>query len=113
VHRNQKKDLEKMKRIGREAYQKELHEKMNVLDLLLSEYNDGRRKSFYCMAVNLLELHDLKSVMEDIESEVGSNQLTANEKAKIAVKIFESMAGRRNIHLKLYKKKEKEAGTED
>ena len=113
VHRNQKKDLEKMKRIGREAYQTELHEKMNILDLLLSEYNDGRRKSFYCLAVNLLELHDLKSVMEDIESEVRSNQLTVGEKSKIAVKIFEAMAGRRNIHLKLHKKKEKEAGTED
>jgi len=81
---------------------------MNVLDLLLSDYNDGRRKSFYCMAVNLLELDDLKSVMEDIESEVGSNQLAISEKAKIAVEIFEAMAGRRNIDLKLHKKKKKE-----
>jgi len=113
VHRNQKKDLEKMKRIGLEAYQKELHEKMNVLDLLLSDYNDGRRKSFYCLAVNLLEIDDLKSVMEDIESEVGSNQVTISEKAKIAVKIFETMADRRNIHLKLYNKKVKETEAAD
>lgn len=104
VHRNQKKDLEKMKRIGLEAYQNELHVKMDVLDLLLSQYNDGRRKSFYCLAVNLLELRDLKSVMEDIESEVGSNQLTVSEKAKIAVTYFEAMAGKRDIHLKLHKK---------
>lgn len=104
VHRNQKKDLEKMKRMGLEAYQKELHEKMNVLDSLLSVYNDGRRKSFYCLAVNLLELRDLRSVMEEIETEVGSNQLTVREKAKIAVKYFEAMAGKRDIHLKLHKK---------
>jgi hypothetical protein len=106
VHRNQKKDLEKMKRIGLEAYQRELHQKMDVLDKLLSEYNDGRRKSFYCLAVNLLELHDLKSVMEEIETEVESNPLEVREKAKIAVKHFEEMAGRRDIHLKLHKKTE-------
>lgn len=113
VHRNQKNDLEKMKSIGLEAYQAELHEKMNILELLLSDYNDGRRKSFYCLAVNLLELHDLKSVMEDIEAEMELKHLTVGEKAKIAVKFFEAMAGRRNIHLKLQKKKEKEAEAAD
>ncbi len=109
VHRNQKKHLEKMKSIGLEAYQRELHEKMEVLDTLLSLYNDGLHKSFFCLAVNLLELHDLRSVMEEIETEVRSDQLTVNEKTKIAVKIFEAMAGRRGIHLKLYKKTEKKS----
>lgn len=104
VHRNQKKDLEKMKRIGLEAYQKELHEKMDILDLLLTEYNDGRRKSYYCLAVNLLELQDLRSVMDDIESEVRASPLAVKEKAKIAVEHFEAMAESRDIHLKLHKK---------
>ena len=109
VHRNQKKDLDKMKSMGLEAYQRELHEKMDVLDTLLSLYNDGRHKSFFCLAVNLLELHDLRSVMEEIEAEVRLNQLTANEKIKIAVKTFEAMAGRRGIQLKLHKKTEKKS----
>jgi len=30
-------------------------------------YDDGRRKSFFCIAVNLLDLQDLKSVMEQTE----------------------------------------------
>ena len=39
--RNQKTDLEKMQRTGEEAYNSEQIEKRQILDRLLSEYNDG------------------------------------------------------------------------
>ena len=42
---------------------RELDEKMSILSKLLSKYDDGRRKNFFCTAINLLELPDIKMVM--------------------------------------------------
>ena len=61
THRNILHDAKKAKKIGIEAYKAELDEKIGLLKILLENYDDGRRKSFYCLAVNLLELPDVKS----------------------------------------------------
>ncbi|MFH5835568.1 DUF3795 domain-containing protein [Proteiniclasticum sp. C24MP] len=109
LHRNQRKDLEKMKTIGLDAYQKELHEKMELLSRLLSDYNDGRRKSFYCLSVNLLEMNDLEDVMKQIEEKTGEMELSGKEKAKTAVEAFERKARSRGILLRLNRKKQTQA----
>lgn len=107
THRNQLKDLQKVKKIGLDAYQIELTEKIEILKYLLANYNDGRRKSYFCIAVNLLELQDVKSVMEQIVTETKSDNLILKEKATLAVNLFHSMAARQNIVLKLNKKTSK------
>lgn len=107
THRNQVKDLEKVKKIGIDAYQIELTEKIEILRYLLMNYNDGRRKNFFCIAVNLLELQDVKSVVEQIVTETKSDNLILKEKAELAVNLFQAIAVRRNIELKLNKKTSK------
>lgn len=42
---------------------------MVILDSLLANYNDGRKKIFFCLTVNLLELVDLKKVLEQIKAD--------------------------------------------
>ena len=59
AHRNWKHDFEKMKEMGVEAYNYGQRQMLEILELLLEGYNDGRRKSFFCLAVNLLNLKDL------------------------------------------------------
>lgn len=103
-HRNQLKDFEKAKTIGIDAYQAELKEKTEILQELLKNYNDGRKKTFFCTAVNLLELRDIKDVMKQITDEIKAND-PIKEKAGIAVRLFQTMADKRNIMLKLNKKK--------
>lgn len=56
-----------MRQIGEDAYNAEQSEKREILDKLLSEHNDGRRKTLYCTAVNLLELEALRRIMEQID----------------------------------------------
>jgi hypothetical protein len=107
THRNQLMDLEKIKRIGRDAYQIELTKKIELLRYLLANYNDGRRKNFFCIAVNLLELQDVKSVVDQIATETKLDNLTLKEKSTLAVNLFQSMAVKRNIVLKLNKKTNK------
>ena len=70
THMNQKADLEKMQRIGEEAYNIEQVEKRQILDRLLAEYNDGRKKTLFCLAVNLLPLEELRIVFEDGDLEI-------------------------------------------
>ncbi len=106
THRNQLKDFEKVKKIGIEAYKSELSKKIEILNYLLANYNDGRRKTFFCLAVNLLELQDVEDVMKQIAADDDSN-LTLKEKAVLAVNLFKTMAAKRNIVLKLNKKPKK------
>jgi len=103
THRNQLKDNDKVKNIGIAAYQTELNGKVSILQGLLENYNDGRRKNFFCLAINLLELRDIKDVMKQIEAEINLDN-PLKERAVTAVRLFQAMAKKRNITLKLRKK---------
>lgn len=107
THRNQLKDMRKIHEIGIEQYNSELIEKAAILKHLLANYNDGRRKSFFCIAVNLLDLHDLKNIIEQINSKTVHENLTRKEKENVAVTVFQTVAENKNIILKLNKKQAK------
>ncbi len=78
---------------------------MQILSHLLSNYNDGRRKNFFCVAVNLLELSELKEGMEQIRSNRELSSLPLKEQCLFVVEAFQKLAARRKIELKLIKKK--------
>ena len=104
-HKNQLKDLELAKRLGLSAYQKVLDEKMTALRFLLRYFNDGRRKSMYCVAANLLELYDVKSIIEQITDESTTDtRLSIKEKSDATVQLFQMIADKRSISLRLRKK---------
>lgn len=103
THFNQFKDIDKAKRVGIDSYRNELNQKVSILEMLLMHYDDGRCKNFFCLAINLLELQDSKDVIEQIIKDTKPEQ-TIKEKAKIAVQLFNTMAKKRNILLKLRKK---------
>jgi hypothetical protein len=103
THKNQFSDMNKAKQNGIEAYKEELAEKMKILEHLLSDYDDGRRKGFFCIAVNLLDVVDVKNIMERIKLETNINA-PKKEKARIAIRLLEKLADERGIILKLRKK---------
>ncbi|MCX6574904.1 MAG: hypothetical protein NTV82_00770 [Candidatus Aminicenantes bacterium] len=81
----------------------ELNEKVNILEFLIKNYNDGRKKSFYCIVVNLLNLADLKRIMEQIDEKIKNQDIDTKEKIKLIIDLFESKAKNKNIGLKLRK----------
>jgi len=107
TYRNVLTDFEKAHQQGLEKYQKELNEKINILQSLLENYNDGRRKSFYCNAVNLLDSSDLKEIMEKVHVEFSSDEdargLELKEKANRVVSLLKAKAAEKNIALDLRK----------
>ena len=94
---NQKTDLEKVQTIGEEAYNAEQVEKRQILDRLLAEYNDGRKKTLFCLAVNLLPLEDLRTVFADDDL-----QLPIKDRARLMEKRLKE---KRSVELKLRRKK--------
>lgn len=105
THRRRKADLERAQYIGIEQYNSEQQEKTQILSHLLSNYNDGRRKNFFCVAVNLLELSELKEAMEQIESNDELSSLPLKVQSLFVVEVFQKFAAKSNIELKLIKKK--------
>ena len=105
THQRQKADLQRVVDIGIDKYNAEQAEKMEILNTLLSNYNDGRKKTFYCVAVNLLELSEVKHVIRQIADAKDLERLSLKEKSAFVVELFQQIAKEKNIKLKLLKKK--------
>lgn len=82
-----------MKEIGVKAYQAEQRENVTILNELLEDYNDGRKKTLFCLAVNLLELDDLRRVMERIKEK--KTGLSVKEKAVHMAGLLQEVSDRR------------------
>lgn len=91
--------------MGIEQYNLEQQEKTQILSYLLSNYNDGRRKNFFCVAVNLLELSEIQEAIKQIQSNDELSSLPFKTQCLYVVEVFQKIADRRNIKLKLIKKK--------
>ena len=105
THRRQKADLERAQSIGIERYILEQQEKIQILFYLLSNYNDGRRKNFFCVAVNLLELSELQEAMKQIQFNDELSLLSFKAQCSYVAEVFQKIADKRNIKLQLIKKK--------
>lgn len=94
-----------MEMAGRDlaAYLTTLTRKQRHLELLLEKYNDGRSKSLYCNAMELLPMEAVGELFEFIGSEVEAGEYGEREKAgKVAAKVRE-MARELGIELALRK----------
>lgn len=86
-----------MKQIGEEVYNAEQGEKRQLLDRLLAKYNDGRKKTLFCLAVNLQPLDELKVVFEN-----GDLDLPLKERGRLMEKRLKEKSG---VELKLRRKR--------
>ncbi len=103
THKNQFRDAARARKMGVDAYMAELASRVELLRHLLQQYDDGHRKSFFCVAVNLLELRDVEEMMEELAVAVKPED-PVKEKAAAAVRLLGEMAEKRNVSLKLRKK---------
>lgn len=87
------------------AYHAEQEEKRRLLQMLLVQYNDGRRKSLFCTAVNLLELPELHNAVRQAENAPGFAEMTQKEKSALVAEELRRAAERGQVELKLSRKK--------
>lgn len=105
THQRRAADLEHLKAVGEEAYHAEQREKIEILRFLLANFNDGRRKTFFCAAVNLLELPELREIFRQLTDSRFPSEMPPKEKSLYAVNLFQQAAEHQNIELKLHKKR--------
>jgi PP-loop superfamily ATP-utilizing enzyme len=72
----------------------------NLLKEML-EFNEGRSKSYYCIAATVLEIEELEEALNKAKG--GSFGLDVKKRSKIFHSILDELAGRKNYYLKLRK----------
>lgn len=103
THQHQKQDMEKFRKLGIELYSVEQQRKKVLLNHLLNTYNDGRKKTLFCVAVNLLEIDDLENIINELD--MNTSTFTLKEKSAHAASLLQATANKKSIILKLRKKK--------
>jgi hypothetical protein len=106
-HRVSLKNLRLIKEIGIEEFFTQQQNRIKFLESILENFNEGRSKSFYCIATALLSIEDLvkalKASMKMIEDDkIDSGDLKA--KSKILKENLTNYAEEKSIELKLKKK---------
>ncbi|NPV01608.1 MAG: DUF3795 domain-containing protein [Brevinematales bacterium] len=96
THRNVMSNSREIGKAGMDAFIKGLAGRMSALEIMLRDYDDGRSKSFYCLACALLSPDTLKSVIGGIPPE-GDRKARAKELRER----LEELAGKEGIELKL------------
>ena len=68
---------------------------------MLSEFNEGRSKSYYCIAATVLEISELQEAFEEAEKRAAG--LPIKEKAKVLHGLLDAVAARKGYLLKIRK----------
>ena len=106
-HCSRKQDIASAWKMGMEAYLAQLEEKRTVLDALLADYNDGRRKTLFTTAVYLLPLEELRGVLTALNSQPELAEQPLKERVLAAAGLLQEAADRQGVSLKLNKKSKK------
>ena len=99
LHRNQRKDMQKAKEIGIEAYLAEQRRKVELLDRLLKGYDDGNNMVFFCSAVNMLSVDNMRSILDRADVETAG--MTAAERARHVENMLKAFADENGIRIRI------------
>lgn len=103
-HSRRAADLARAGELGPEAFRAGLREKRAILDALLADWNDGRRKTLYCAAAYLLDREALRRVREALAARSDLDGAPARDRAQAAAALLQAEADRAGVSLKLRKK---------
>jgi len=99
THKKMFANLENIRANGIEQFIKNQRKRIDVLNLFLSNFDDGRSKSFFCISCTLLPVDKL------LEAYEFAQKLEVKEKNKQLKGYLTAIADELNIELKLNKKK--------
>ena len=73
----------------------------HLLKEMIRDFNEGRSKSYYCIAATVLDIEELKEVLTHAKKE--SDGLDIKGKSKVLHSILDDLAGKKGYCLKLRK----------
>jgi hypothetical protein len=86
---------------GIDLFIKEQKIREKLLNLMLKNFNEGRSKSYYCIASTIFKVNELKEAIDKAIKQ--SNGLSIKKRSDIIHKILDDYAKKNNYYLKLRK----------
>ena len=86
---------------GVEEFEKTHKIREDLLKEMLKNFNEGRSKSYYCIAATVLEIDELRDALKRAETD--SSGMDVKKKSNILHSIIEGIAERKSYCLKLRK----------
>ncbi|VVB62329.1 Uncharacterised protein [uncultured archaeon] len=94
-------DIRFIQKNGIGEFEKTQKNREHLLKEMLKDYNEGRSKSYYCVAATVLEIEELQEVLTRAKKE--SNGLDIKRRVGILHSIFDDIAVKKNYCLILRK----------
>lgn len=94
-------DISFVRKNGVEAFEKLQKIRENLLKEMLQEFNEGRSKSYYCIAATVLEVDELKKALSEARKDSAGSDIKG--KSKIFHSILDEIGGKKRYYLKLRK----------
>jgi len=94
-------DISFISKHGIHEFEKIQKQREQLLKEILQDFNEGRSKSYYCVAATMLEPEELKDAL--IQAKKESDGMDMKEKSKILHSILDSIALKKKYYLKLRK----------
>ena len=107
THRKAMPNLKFTKEHGIGEFLGEQKKRIELLETMLNYFDEGRSKSFYCLAAALLPITDLEKSLARSEHRIETNKIEAGDiktRADILRELLEYFAAEERIQLKLRKK---------
>ncbi len=95
-------DIAFIQKHGLAEFRRSQKAREKLLWKLLDGFNEGRSKSYFCLAATVLDLDELAEAVK--EAAGSSKSLDIKEKAKLAHSILDRIAEKKGYYLKLRKK---------
>jgi hypothetical protein len=86
---------------GIDAFEEQQKVREHLLKEMLLEFNDGRSKSYYCIAATVLDVDELQAALTKAKAQTSG--MTQKEKTKILHSVLDQIADEKGYLLKLRK----------
>ncbi len=106
THQKMVSNLNFIKKYGIKKFIDQQEKRIKLLETMINNYNEGRSRSFYCIATTLLPMPSLERALDDANQKIKTDDVSSDDiktKAKILREIFNEAAMKDGVDLKLRK----------
>jgi len=106
THKKTEQNLNVIKKYGIEKFITQQNKKIALLKLMLSDFNDGRAKNYFCLAAALLSIKGLEKSIDNCIKEIELSKIENEDKrnkTRIIKKYLQKIDEEESVHLKLRK----------
>jgi len=107
TYKKVKLNLDYIRKYGLDIFIKQQRKHIELLEKMLKSFDDGRSKSFYCIATSLLPITDLETSLEKTEQKLKADKIDLDNKkirSKVLKEFLKESSVRNKVELRLRKK---------